>query len=126
MDFVTFQDSKADIWVYGTDKYIRIVNPDSATRKERAKVTDYFKDYQSCAALFGERHGVLPYRQLSRDWQQLVPQAIGCMASAWARVAADVGDKEATRILEREWGAFLPDKIIEAGLLQKSRFTHMS
>ncbi len=126
MDFTTFQDSKSDIWAFGTGKFLRIVKPDSATRKERAQVTEYWKDYQNCAELFGERHGVLPYRQLSRDWQPLVPQAIGCMASAWARLAADVGDIQATLILEKEWGAHLPKEVIEAGLLLKARFAHMS
>ncbi len=72
------------------------------------------------------RRGVLPYRQLNTDWQKLVPQAIGCMASAWARLAADAGAKKATQILEREWGHGIPQKIIEAGLLQKARFTHMN
>ena len=67
MDFATFQDSKSDIWAFGTGKFLRIVKPDSSTRRERAQVTDYWKDYQSCAGLFGERRGVLPYRQLSPD-----------------------------------------------------------
>ena len=48
------------------------------------------------------------------------------MANAWARLAVDVGDKEATKILEKEWGHKLPQDIIEAGLLQKARFVHMS
>ena len=41
MDFATFKDIKADIWAYGTDKYLRIVKADSATRKERAQPTGY-------------------------------------------------------------------------------------
>ncbi len=57
MDFVTFQDSKPDIWASVTSKFLRIVNPDSASRKERAQVTEYWKDYQSCTGLFGERRG---------------------------------------------------------------------
>ncbi len=126
MDFTTFQDSKSDIWSYVTEKFIRIIEPGSATRKENAKATTYWKDYQDCARLFGEQYGVLPYKQLSLDWQRLVPQAIGCMASAWARLAADVGDLNATLILEKEWGAPLPKEVIEAGLLLKARFTHMS
>ena len=126
MAFATFQDSKADIWAYGTDKFLRIVNPGSATRRERAQVTDYWKDYQSCAGLFGERRGVLPYRQLNRDWQPLVRQATGCMASAFARLAADVGEANAILILEKEWEHGISSKIIEAGLLQKARFMHMS
>ncbi len=126
MDFATFQDSKSDIWAYGTNKFLRIVNPGSATRKERAQVTDYWKDYQNCAGLFGERRGALPYQQLSLDWQPLVMQAAGCMASAWARLAADVDDVNATLTLEKEWGHRIPQKIIEAGLLQKARFMHMN
>ena len=126
MDFVTFQDSKADIWAYMTDRYIRIVKPGSATRKERAHVIEYWKDYQNCSGLFGERRGVLPYRQLNTDWQPLVPQASGCMASAWARLAADVGEISATLILEKEWGEPIPKRVIEAGLQLKTRFSHMS
>ena len=48
------------------------------------------------------------------------------MASAWARLAADVGEVNATVILEKEWGHGIPDKVMEAGLLQKARFSHMS
>jgi len=48
------------------------------------------------------------------------------MASAWARLAADVGDANATRILEGAWECKIPKKVIEAGLLQKARFSHMS
>lgn len=72
------------------------------------------------------RRGVLPYKQLSPEWQLLVPQAAGCMASAWARLAADVGDLNATIILEKEWGHGIPQNVIEAGLLQKARFAHLS
>jgi len=126
MDFATFEDSKADIWAYGTNRVLRIVNPGSATRKERAEVTDYWKDYQSCAGLFGERGGVLPHKELSPDWLPLVKQAGGCLASAWARLAADVGEGTATLILENEWGRRIPDKVIEGGLLQKARFVHLS
>ncbi len=125
MDFVTFQDSKSDIWSYMTNKYIRIVNAESATRKERAKETEYWKDYQGCAGLFGERRGVLPYKESSSDWQPLVRQAIGCMAGAWAMLAANVGDAEATIILERECEHEIPQKTIEIGLLRKARFAHM-
>lgn len=126
MDFVTFQDSKADIWIYVTDNYIRIVDLDSSTRKERAKVMEYWKDYQDCCKLFGVRQGVLPVKQLSFDWKPMVKQAAGCMASAWARLAADMGDANAMRFLEGVWGCKLPEKVIEAGLLQKARFAHMS
>jgi len=48
------------------------------------------------------------------------------MASAWARLAADIGDANATRILEKELGCNIPAGVIEAGLLQKGRFAHMS
>ncbi len=88
--------------------------------------TGMWMDYQKCVKLFGQRLGVIPYRQLSPDWQPLVKQAAGCMASAWARLAADVGEVEATIILEKEWGHRIPNKVIEAGLLQKARFAHMS
>jgi hypothetical protein len=53
-------------------------------------------------------------------------QATGCLASAWARVAAKVGEIEATHFLENEWGEKVPEEVIEAGLLQKARFAHMS
>lgn len=48
------------------------------------------------------------------------------MASAWARLAADVGEDDATLILEKELGCKIPEKVIEAGLMQKARFAHMS
>ena len=48
------------------------------------------------------------------------------MASAWARLAADIGDANATRLLEGVWGCKIPEKVIEAGLMQKARFAHMS
>jgi len=50
----------------------------------------------------------------------------GCKATAWARLAADVREVNATLILEKEWGHGIPQKVIEAGLLQKARFAHMS
>jgi len=46
--------------------------------------------------------------------------------SVWAGLAADIGDANATRILEKEWGCKIPEKIIEAGLLQKARFGHLN
>ena len=107
------------------NRYIRIIQPGSATRKERAKETDYWRDYQSCYGLFGERRGVLPVKQLSPDWRPVVKQATGCLASAWARLAGDVGDANARMILEKEWECKIPEKVIEAGLLRKGRFTHM-
>lgn len=126
MDFATFQDSKSDIWAYGTDKFLRIIKPSTATRRERAQVTDYWKDYQSCAGLFGERRGVLPYKQLNLDWKPLVKQSNGCLASAWARLAANEGEEVATHFLQLECGHRIPKSIIEAGLLQKARFAHLS
>jgi hypothetical protein len=126
MDFATFQDSKADIWDYGTNRLIRIVQPGSATRKERAQVIECWKDYQNCTGLFGVQQGILPYKQQNKDWLPLVKQANGCMASAFARLAADLGEEKAELVLKEEWGGTLPQKVIEAGLLQKARFTHMS
>ena len=41
------------------------------------------------------------------------------MSSAWARLAADLGDTKAAIILEKEWGYKIPQEVIEAGLLQK-------
>ena len=55
----------------------------------------------------------------------MVKQATGCLASAWARLAADVGDANATLILEKEWECEIPEKVIEVGLLQKARFAHI-
>ena len=54
----------------------------------------------------------------------MVKQATGCLASAWARLAADVGYANATLIIEKEWGCKIPEKVIEAGLMQKTRFGH--
>ena len=48
------------------------------------------------------------------------------MASAWARLAAAASDDDTTRILEKEWGGTLPDKVIEAGLRLKARFSNLS
>jgi len=48
------------------------------------------------------------------------------MASAWARLAVDIGDANATRILEEAWGCKIPQQAIEAGLMRKGRFAHMS
>jgi len=66
------------------------------------------------------------FEQLSPDWRPVVKQANGCLASAWARLAADVGDANATRILEHEWGYKIPEEVIEEGLMRKARFSHMS
>jgi len=56
----------------------------------------------------------------------VVKQANGCLASAWARLAADIGDANATRILEEAWECKIPEKVIEAGLMQKARFGHLN
>jgi len=56
----------------------------------------------------------------------VVKQANGCLASVWARLAAKVGEVEATHFLENEWGQAIPKEVIEAGLLQKARFSPMS
>ena len=69
---------------------------------------------------------LIVFKQISPSWRPVVKQANGCLASAWARLAADVGDANATLILEKEWGCKIPEKVIEAGLLQKGRFVHMS
>ncbi len=50
----------------------------------------------------------------------------GYLASAWARLAVDVGETEATLILVKEWGAPLSKEVIEGGLLLKTRFSHMN
>ena len=126
MDFINFQNSKADIWAYGTDRLLRIVDPDSASRKERAKVIEYWQDYQACSELFGVRLGILPYHQFNPEWEPLVNQANGCLASAFARLSANVGETEAIMILERHWGKEIPKKVIEVGIIQKARFMHMS
>ena len=41
-------------------------------------------------------------------------------------MAADVGDANATLFLEKEWECKIPEKVIEAGLIQKERFAHIS
>lgn len=91
-----------------------------------AKVTEYWKDYQDCSGLFGERGGIVPFRQASPDWGLVMKQAAGCLASAWARLAARVGEREATHFVEDEWGEKIPKEVIEAGLRQKVRFAHMT
>lgn len=126
MDFSTFQDLKADIWAFGTDKFIRIVKAGSATRRERARPAPYWKGYQNCTPLFGKRQGVFTYKQNCLDWKPLVKQSNGCLASAWVRLAANEGEEVATRLLELECGHRIPKNVIEAGLLQKARFAHLS
>ncbi|MCJ7670404.1 MAG: hypothetical protein MUO61_07840 [Dehalococcoidia bacterium] len=49
----------------------------------------------------------------------MIKQATGCLASAWARLVARVGEVAATRFLENEWECEIPEKVIEAGLMQK-------
>jgi len=41
-------------------------------------------------------------------------------------LATDVGESNATLILEKEWEHGIPSKVIEAGLLQKARFKHLN
>jgi acyl carrier protein phosphodiesterase len=60
------------------------------------------------------------------DWRPVVKQARGCLASAWARIAAKAGEVEATHFRENEWSEKIPAEVIEASLLQKARFAHMS
>jgi len=48
------------------------------------------------------------------------------MASAWARLAAEIGEESATHFLENEWECKIPERVIEVGLLQKARFRHLS
>jgi hypothetical protein len=126
MDFGIFQDSKADIWNYGTDRFLRIVNPATSTRRERAKVMDYWKTFQDCSALFGVRQGVIPHKQVNDDWRPLVKQAKGCLASAYARLCADIDDSKARLLLIDSWGKGIPEDIIEQGMIQKVRFGHLS
>ncbi|MFC2066512.1 hypothetical protein ACFLUO_05575 [Chloroflexota bacterium] len=126
MTFETYLKLRADIWHRMTHNYLRIIQVGSATRRENCKPIDWWQDFQSCSALFGERLGVLPYRQLRPEWQPLVKQASGCIASALARLAANVGEANAIRILGKEWGQGIPPHIIEVGLARKARFTHMS
>ena len=82
-------------------------------------------EFQDCVGLFGERLGVLPNKQDCHDWQPLVKQAGGCMASAFARLVADVGEDNAISLLERECGHRIPQTVIEAGVTRKARFVHM-
>lgn len=126
MDVGTFVDSRSDIWAYMTSKYLRIVDASSATRKERARETEYWREYQRCYGLFGERQGVVPSKQPCAEWELLLKQASGCLASAWARLAADIGDANATRIVEDTWGCKMPGNAKEGGLLEKARFAHLS
>lgn len=64
------------------------------------------------------------FKQISLDWRPVVKQATGCMASAWARLAAQIGEVGATRFLEKDWGQEILKEVIEAGLMQKARFAH--
>jgi hypothetical protein len=50
------------------------------------------------------------FEQLSPDWQPVVKQANGCLASAWARLAAQVGEENATRLPENEWECKIPER----------------
>jgi len=77
------------------------------------------------SGLFSEWRGVLPFKQLGPEWRPMVKQANGCSANARARLAAKVGEVEATYFLENEGGEEIPKEVIEVGLLQKARFSHM-
>jgi len=46
-----------------------------------------------------------------------VKQASGCLASAWARLSAKIGEIEAIHFLEDEWGQKVPEEVVEAGLM---------
>ena len=63
--------------------------------------------------------------QLSPEYQALVSQSNGCLASALARLVADVGKASAMILLERECGHDIPRQVIEEGLLRKAKFAHM-
>lgn len=68
---------------------------------------------------------VSPIKEISKPREPLM-DATGCLASAWARLAADLGDAEATRILAKEWECRIPEEVIQAGVLKKARFAHLS
>ena len=53
-------------------------------------------------------------------------QDLGCMESSWARLAANVGDDNAIRIIEKEWREHLPEEAIEVNRLRKAGFSRMS
>jgi len=69
---------------------------------------------------------VLPIAHLCFDWKPLVIQSKGCLASALARLAVYKGEEVATQLLQLECGRRIPKDVIEAGLLQKTRFEYMS
>jgi len=37
-----------------------------------------------------------------------------------------IGEIETTHFLENDWGEKIPKEVIEAGLMQKSRFEHLN
>ena len=64
--------------------------------------------------------------QTMGDWQPLVKQAAGCLASAWARLAAEVGEQEAIRVLECFWKQAIPEPIIKDGFARKGLYTKLN
>ena len=98
------------------ERIVATIFPRNGLPKILRPIWDQFSSGISLTTLF---------EHLSPDWRPVVKQANGCMGGAWARLAADVGDANATLILEKEWECRIPDKVIEAGLLQKARFGHM-
>lgn len=56
----------------------------------------------------------------------MVKQATECLASAWARLAAKIGEIEAIHFLENEWRQKRSKEVTEAGLVRKARFAHSS
>ena len=112
---------EAYIYITGTtratERIFIVIYPRNPLARILTLIWDQFSSVVSLLTVF---------KQLSPDWRPIVKQAGGCMASAWAKLAADVGDANATLILEKEWECKIPEKVIEASLLQKARFAHMS
>mgnify|MGYP006910766077 CR=1 FL=1 len=100
-----------------TERIFIVIYPRNPLARILTLIWDQFSSVVSLLTVF---------KQISLDWRPVVKQAVGCLASAWARLAADVGDADATLIIEKEWECKIPEKVIEAGLLQKARFAHMS
>jgi hypothetical protein len=99
------------------ERIVATIYPRSGLLKILRAIWGQFRDIVSLPTVF---------KQLSPYWRSLVKQAAGCMASAWARLAAEIGEVEATRFLENEWGCKIPEKVIEVGLMQKARFAHLN
>ena len=99
------------------ERIVATIFPRNGLPKILRPIWGQFRDVVSLLTVF---------KQLCLDWRPVVKQANGCLASALARLAADMGDANATLILEKESGCKISEKVIEAGLLQKARFGHMS